>query len=207
VPTTFDAVIARGMAKNPDDRYGTAGGLVRAAQQATRGGNSTLVMPAGAAPAEGPADRYAGRQGRNWLVPTVIAVAAALILVGGGVVLGLLSQQDGMSQPPQTTGPDQTDQPAALFRGFVLQKPSLEVRAEPALSAAITGYLPHETEVFIVCTTIGEVVQGPGAGEAPSISTPVWDKVRTALDGTDLGFVPDAWVQTGTAQPQARACQ
>jgi hypothetical protein len=207
VPASFDAVIARGMAKNPDDRYGTAGGLVRAAQQAIKGGNSTLVMPPGDAPAEVPACGYAGRQGRSWLVPTVIAVAAALILGGVGVLIVLLTQQDRGPLPPQGPGPDQTGQPAALFRGFVLQEPSLEVRVQPALSAAITGYLAHETEVFIVCTTIGETVQGPGANGAPPISTPVWDKVRTTVDGTDLGFVPDAWVQTGTAQPRARACQ
>jgi hypothetical protein len=92
------------------------------------------------------------------------------------------------------------------FRGFVLRQPSLEVRAESVLSAPVTGYLPFETEVFIVCTTIGDVVEGPGAGGGPSISTPVWDRVRTSVGGADLGFVPDAWVKTGTAEPQADAC-
>lgn len=80
------------------------------------------------------------------------------------------------------------------------------MRVEPALSAPVTGYLPHETEVFIVCTTIGDVVEGPGVGDGPPISTPVWDRVRSAPDGADLGFVPDAWVKTGTAAPQAATC-
>ena len=70
----------------------------------------------------------------------------------------------------------------------------------------VTGHLPFEAEVFIVCTAIGEVVEGPGAGGAPPISTPVWDKVRTTSDGVDIGFVPDAWVKTGTTAPQADAC-
>ena len=52
VPATFDAVIARGMAKDPDDRYGTAGGLVRAAQRAADGSRSTLVMPPDTAAAD-----------------------------------------------------------------------------------------------------------------------------------------------------------
>lgn len=90
----------------------------------------------------------------------------------------------------------------AHLRGFVLRQPSIEVRAEPMLTAPISGHLPYETEVFIVCTTIGDVVEGPGAGGGPSISTPV----RTALDGADIGFVPDAWVKTGTAAPQAGTC-
>ena len=213
VPAAFDAVIARGMAKDPDDRYGTAGGLVRAAQRALAGGKHTLVMPPAepAGPAEVPAGGDGGRRRRNWLLPTGIAVAAALILGGVGVAIGLLVQQKGGPEtaPPQATGPEQTgDQHAGAtpFRGFVLRQPSIEVRAEPKLSAPATGYLPHETEVFIVCTTIGEAVEGPGAGGGPSIATPVWDKVRTALDGADLGFVPDAWVKTGTAQPQAGPC-
>jgi serine/threonine-protein kinase len=209
VPAAFDAVIARGMAKDPDDRYGTAGGLVRAAQRALVGGNSTLVMPAGAipvGPTEMPVERHEGQKRRAWMLPVVVAVATALIVGGAGVTIGLLTKQQSGPQPPQVTGPDQTDEPAALFRGFVLQEPSLEVRAEPVLSAAITGYLPHETEVFIVCTTISDAVQGPGVAGAPPISTPVWDKIRTSVDGADLGFVPDAWVKTGTAEPRARAC-
>jgi serine/threonine protein kinase len=216
VPATFDAVIARGMAKDPDDRYGTAGGLVRAAQRAADGGRSTLVMPpdtAPADPAQAPADRYTGRRRRGWLLPAVIAVATALILGGVGMVIGLLTQQDqGSPSHAPPPGPDRTSRtppPTAgdvPFRGYILQRPSLEVRAEPLLSAPVTGYLPVESEVFIVCTTIGDVVEGPGVGAGPSIATPVWDKVRTDPNGTDLGFVPDAWVKTGTARPQAGSC-
>jgi hypothetical protein len=196
------------MAKDPDDRYGTASGLVRAAQRAIEGGGSTLALPAGTAPersADVPVTRTAGRRQHVWLLPTVIAVATGLILGGVGVAIGLLTRQDRAAEPQVTTLAP-TGEPATLFRGFVLQDPSLEVRAEPAMSAPVTGYLPHESEVFIVCTAIGDVVEGPGAGGGPSISTPVWNKVRTSVDGTDIGFVPDAWVKTGTAEPRAGAC-
>jgi hypothetical protein len=218
------------MAKDPDDRYGTAGGLVRAAHRAMESGSvgrsgatgglgqHTLVMPPDATPTgirEVPAAGVGNRHRRTLLLPVAVAVATALLLAGVAAGIGLLTRQKGEPAPPspQVTAHDQTgrsefaagDDPP--FRGFVLQRPSLEVRSEPALSAPVTGYLPYESEVFIVCTTIGDLVDGPGAGGGPSIVTPVWDKVRTAVDGTDIGFVPDAWVKTGTAEPQAATCQ
>lgn len=202
-PAAFDTVIARGMAKDPDDRYGTAGGLVRAAQRAVDGGNSTLALPVGVVP---PEVRVVGeRPRRGWVLPAVVAVAAALILGAVGIVVGVLTSQKEAA--PQATPVAPTQDPVVdLFRGYVLQQPSVEVRSEPTLSTAVTGHLPFQSEVFIVCTMIGDVVEGPGAGGGPPISTPVWDKVRSARDGADLGFVPDAWVKTGTAAPQADSC-
>jgi hypothetical protein len=70
----------------------------------------------------------------------------------------------------------------------------------------IIGYLPSNTAVFIVCTAISDPVTGPGRAGGPPITTRVWDKVRTERDGNDLGFVPDAFVKTGTTEPVADAC-
>jgi serine/threonine protein kinase len=127
VPFAFDDVIARGMAKDPDDRYGSPGALGRAAQRALGATSAapstgptavTQAAPTYLAPSppgnSGPtlAPWQVGQQHsptpqqpstsrtRPWLVPAVVVVAA-LILGGIGVVIGLLARQD--SAPPATS--------------------------------------------------------------------------------------------------------
>src|SRR5258708_35473937 len=78
VAAGFDDVIARGMAKAPDDRYGTAGGLGRAAHRALAAGGPNFfdeaVPPTGGStvppPAGGAAPRYVG--------PTAVPVSGAV---------------------------------------------------------------------------------------------------------------------------------
>jgi serine/threonine protein kinase len=205
VPALFDAVIAKGMAKDPAERFDTAGELVRASQRAVgRGNRSTLVLPSDVAASVPPSPPVVKRR-RSRLVPAVLASVAALLVVALGVTIGLLLQQQNTpAAPPTSTAP--TVDGASLFMGSVLQQPSLEVRSGPSLSAPVILRLPYDSEVFIVCTEIGGVVEGPGAGNQASIQTPVWNKVRATREGADLGFVPDVWVDTGTAEPRADSC-
>ncbi|WP_029107848.1 serine/threonine-protein kinase [Mycobacterium sp. URHD0025] len=152
VPTTFDDVVSRGMAKDPDDRYGTTGGLGRAAQRALQAGSAPATLPHQAptlaAPFAGPASfpiptqsaaepAHSEPRRRGWVLPTVIAVAAALILGGIGVVIGMLANNAGQSAdapppsasqrdtaqadgpvPPLITGPDQSSLHQSCDDGF-----------------------------------------------------------------------------------------
>ena len=168
VPQAFDDVIARGMAKEPDDRYGSAGALGRAANRALAGLGRTSADPVMTRPTTAPpptvADPYSfppsgpvpvtsGERptggGSRWLVPTVIAVSAALVLGAIGVVIGLLAKLNSGPAPTPITPMTYPSTPNALPPSGISQVPLPSRPGAAAIPPIVTG--PDQSVSHISC--------------------------------------------------------
>ncbi|MCA2266302.1 serine/threonine protein kinase [Mycobacterium marseillense] len=127
VPPSFDDVIARGMAKHPDDRYGNAGALGRAANRAitpdpvASPGTDTLLAPQyGSAPPSyppfnaqypyptpGPAGPVGAEQGnsKKLIVLTAVGITVALVIGALGLIIGLAAERNSSNTETPTAAP------------------------------------------------------------------------------------------------------
>jgi hypothetical protein len=91
------------------------------------------------------------------------------------------------------------------FQGYVLGPTGHEVRKSPKLSGPVVTVLPPDTVVYIVCTKKGDAVKGPRHGGG-IIESRIWDYVQTANSTGPIGFIADAYVNTGGVKAVAHPC-
>jgi serine/threonine protein kinase len=104
VPTRFDDVIAKGMAKRPDDRYATVGELAHAARQA-------IAIPSALPPAAPP---WYSTEHSTWAAPTAAPPPQTRYGTPPGLVPSEVTQQQ---RPPGTQWPQQSSSLATTRAG------------------------------------------------------------------------------------------
>jgi serine/threonine kinase PknH len=227
IPTALDHVIACGMAKNPADRYNSAGDLARAAHRALL--NAGLHQAAGplahsqhhAPPLSGPVPwhhppPWAGPPPRHNRKPWLIAAATmtVLALAGAGIWVATKNTPDQKTTTARTT-PTTTTVPAAATPRTPL----------PSVAPAhLQALLPNEGQIGIMVVapymklsaTINQLdptnyglslpdCDGAlNAGQAPVYAgsgyTGVWGQ---KLDQPANGTVPHMVIQVVVAYPTA----
>ncbi|MEI2779625.1 MAG: hypothetical protein V9G19_27440 [Tetrasphaera sp.] len=85
----------------------------------------------------------------------------------------------------------------AAGSGKIIASPCLNLRTGPSSGYGVLACIPVNTYISIDCTITGAAVSGPYG------TTTLWD--HTSYAGKS-GYVSDAWVYTGTANPVAPTC-
>jgi len=206
VPASFDDVVARGMAKHPDDRYGSAGALGRAAKRALAEGASAAGAPTMEAPryVAGPVSyppfnaQYAPpptvppTQSRgNYVLPVLIATAALLLV---GVVVLTIAVVATRNKEPDTPSPTLADTPPSVLT--YQSEPSSTTQPVYPQSTAISAppdaeqrlrQIADEDQPF-VAATLAEYWVPQLSSKRPGVVDQgvVWDNTMTLQEHLDL---------------------
>ncbi|OBB94858.1 serine/threonine-protein kinase [Mycobacterium sp. 852002-40037_SCH5390672] len=201
VSPAFDAVIAAGMAKDPTERYATAGALAAAAHKAlsspereraetilqrsdTSGELNALLLPPGADVAISPPGRPRRSRTRWPMVAAAAVVAVAIGAVGVWLVLTPTSQRQhrvssGKTAPPSAAAPsgDQARLISLLPPGY--------------LPGTCTPATPESGSIWVTAAamvTCGQNTQPGGPARATYALFPTPDRLKRAFND-DIGNV------------------
>ena len=156
VSLDVDAAVGRALARDPADRYPSAGGFARALLAATQRGDATGVLTP-------PAPRPL-RAGRTWRVDTTVALLAIILVLLGTLAVFAAFQGRGPTTPLGTSAPGQTA--AAAGTPNVVGKSVAD--ATSALLAAGYGLVAYDVDNTARGTACAVARQQPAANAAVS---------------------------------------
>ena len=122
LPPKFDEVVARAMAKDPDERYPSAGDLARAAEAALEGRDPASPEMSVAHGSAAPGGAKVDRQRRSW---RRVAVPIAGVLAAAALAAGAMALTGGEDPPAckAAAGIGTKERPLRVYSSFTLQGP------------------------------------------------------------------------------------
>jgi len=151
-----DAVVGRALARDPADRYLSAGRFARALLAATQRGDATGVLTP-------PAPRLL-RSGRTWRVDTTVALLAIILVLLGTLAVFAAFQGRGSTTPLATSAPGQT----AAVAGTPNVVGKSVADATSALLAAGYGLVAYDVDNTARGTACAVARQQPAANATVS---------------------------------------
>lgn len=148
LPRTLDKVILRGLSKNPDSRYQTAGDFASAFQAAINAEPAPPPLTEHRRPIIPPTDQYPAlpAQSPRWI--TWLMVAGAMIAISAVMIIGFMALNQRDNRPTETPVTLQ-QQPSATVTGeifteqpIVEQQPTVNFSIEPTAPQSFSTVTP-----------------------------------------------------------------
>jgi serine/threonine-protein kinase len=190
LPATLQAVVGRGLAKDPAARYASAGEFAQALQKSLEAKPAAVPRPR-RPPSPPPVQKRRRRSTPIWV--WALGAVVILLVVGLGIGLAMLAGSRAAPTPPPTAGPSPTLPPT--FTALPVTAPPTPTEPVDVSEAAVQSVDPPASVVDdFVRATLGSV---PGAAVD-------YDKARTlmtadyAAEFDSPEFVPQAYgIQDG----------